>query len=152
MDTEDTSWKDYCEYLAAGLGYRKPWLSLPFWLVWGLAVMMEFIFSVLGIKTRPLLTRHAVLLFAYPQDFCNNKAIRDFGYTSMVPYDEAMKKTLDWVKTLKEFKKWLCNTTCCKVFLPGSAKCKQQWTKSKVYVWVGGCTRKVINHPLSYGD
>src|SRR3954462_7327684 len=59
--TDDTgaTWRDYVRALAAGLGYREPWLRLPSRLALPLAGAMELAYSHLGLPGRPVLTRHA---------------------------------------------------------------------------------------------
>jgi nucleoside-diphosphate-sugar epimerase len=96
-DDETTTWREYVDALAVGLGVKRPRLSLPGSVATGVAVLSELAWKALGLKTRPLLTRHAVHLFHRDQSYDIDRAILDFGFKSTVDFEEGMRRTLDWL-------------------------------------------------------
>ncbi|NJM90860.1 MAG: NAD-dependent epimerase/dehydratase family protein [Myxococcales bacterium] len=94
-DPRPTTWREYIEVLAAGIGARVGGLSLPGALAYGLAAASEVWARVVG-KRRPLLTRHAVLLMARDQGYCSDRARRELGFESSVSFEEGMTRTLAW--------------------------------------------------------
>jgi len=97
-DGGDVSWRLYVDSLADGIGAKRAWLSLVFWLAYILGYLMEVVYGLFGIKSRPLLTRHATLLIGRDQLFPNSKAKRDFKFREYILFDEAIKKTIEWAK------------------------------------------------------
>jgi len=96
----DISWKEYCQKLARNIQYKKPvpdpWIYLPFFLVYFLGYLMEWIYFILRIQSRPLLTRHAIYLLGRDQYFPNEKSKKDFGYKELVGVEEGLKKSAEW--------------------------------------------------------
>ena len=87
--------------LADGMGYSRPWLRLPFFLVYGIGYVMEVVYGLLQVKSRPLLTRHAVYLLGRDQYFPVNKAKRDFHYQQRKTLQQqGIQESLDWLRTL----------------------------------------------------
>jgi nucleoside-diphosphate-sugar epimerase len=96
-DESNESWKRFVDALAAGLGAQRPWINLPSKLALALGRVCEVIYQSLGIRSRPLVTRHAAYLLFRDQGYCINKAQRDFGFRSTIGFDEGMKRTLTWL-------------------------------------------------------
>ncbi|MBS2548527.1 aminotransferase class I/II-fold pyridoxal phosphate-dependent enzyme [Catenulispora sp. NL8] len=96
-DAELTTWHDYMEALAQGLGVPAPKLSLPAGVATGVATVSERIWGTLRIKSRPVLTRHAVNLFARDQSYPIDRARDDFGFKSEVDFAEGMRRTIAWL-------------------------------------------------------
>jgi nucleoside-diphosphate-sugar epimerase len=94
----DSSWKEYVDALAGALGQKRPWLSLPFPVAYGLGCASELAYSGLGISARPLLTRHAVLLVGRDQNFPVAKAVRDFGFVQSVDLSEGIARSAEWLR------------------------------------------------------
>ena len=96
------SWKEYCTALARGLGYKTPWIDLPYGAAMGLAGVMEAPYRVMKrLPGRPLLTRHAVLLLGRDQEFPSGKAREEFGFTSRVGFEEGVERSVRWCRELQ---------------------------------------------------
>ncbi len=93
------TWKEYICALADGIGVRRPRLSLPTGLAYGLAVCLEATGRVVGLRKRPWLTRLAVLELGRAQRYNISQARVELGYTPSVSFETAMQRTLDWVRT-----------------------------------------------------
>ncbi|NUR57334.1 MAG: aminotransferase class I/II-fold pyridoxal phosphate-dependent enzyme [Catenulispora sp.] len=96
-DPELTTWRAYMEALAQGLGAPAPKWSLPTGVATGVATVSERVWSTLRIKSRPVLTRHAVNLFARDQSYPIDRAREEFGFKSEVDFAEGMRRTLAWL-------------------------------------------------------
>ena len=72
-------------------------MSLPSKPALGLAYLCEAVYRVLGIRSRPLLTRHAVYLLCRTQGYSIKKAQQDFGFRSNVGFAEGMARTQAWL-------------------------------------------------------
>jgi 8-amino-7-oxononanoate synthase len=98
-DPEMTTWREYIEALAAGLGVRPPAVSLPRPLATGVARAAETVYGSLRMKARPVLTRHAVHLLERDQSFPVDRAREDFGFKSEVSFEEGMARTIEWLNS-----------------------------------------------------
>lgn len=98
-DGTNATWRTYVNALADRLGYRHPWIDIPSWIAFPMASAMEGAYRLGRIARRPLLTRHAVRLFAYDQEYPTGKARRDFGFVPVVSFDEGLSRTAAWLKT-----------------------------------------------------
>ena len=99
-DETGGTWRDYVIGLASGLGYRAPWLNLSFRSAMLLASAMEYPHGTLKLPGHPLLTRHAVYLLGRDQEFPNDKARRDFGFSPTVDLTEGIKRSVVWLNSL----------------------------------------------------
>lgn len=95
-DETSESWRQFIEALARGLDVPVPRRSLPGGLAWTIASLSEAIYGLLRIRRRPLLTRHALLLFSRAQDYPIGKARKELGFRSAVGFAEGMNRTLAW--------------------------------------------------------
>jgi len=106
VDEPNISWKTYFDALAVEAGLRKPWLRLPFTLSYCVGWLMEFFYRLLGkYNTRPLLTRHAVLLLGITASCDTSAARRDLGYKETVTFEEGIKNSVAWWKCTQASKK-----------------------------------------------
>ncbi len=99
-DEGEESWKDFVDelgkcFVEGSWGYSK----LPAWVAYGLGYVMETFYSAFSIKSRPLLTRHAVNLLSRSQGFDITRAQQDLGFTSWVSFKEGMEKTRSWMRS-----------------------------------------------------
>ncbi|MGH3376133.1 MAG: aminotransferase class I/II-fold pyridoxal phosphate-dependent enzyme [Actinoallomurus sp.] len=98
-DPEMTTWREYIEALAAGLGVKPPSISLPSAVATGVASASEKVYGSLRVKSRPVLTRHAVHLLNRDQSYSIERARDDFGFKSAVGFEEGMRHTIDWLNS-----------------------------------------------------
>ncbi|WP_424890242.1 NAD-dependent epimerase/dehydratase family protein [Streptomyces sp. XH2] len=96
-DPELTTWREYIEALARGLGAPPPKLSLPTPVATAVATVSEKLYGLFGIKARPVLTRHAVHLFDRDQSYGIGRAQEEFGFKSPVGFEEGMRRTVAWL-------------------------------------------------------
>ncbi len=78
-------------------GFRKP-ANFPKVLVYPAAFVMELIYTVLKIKSPPLLTRGRVNMFYDNVEFSVKKAEELLGFKNEYTLEEGIKKTVQWYK------------------------------------------------------
>lgn len=99
-DGTRATWKDYVSSLAAGLGYRIPWIDLPWTAAMAVAGTMEAPWRwIRKLPGRPLLTRHAVFLLGRDQEFPAERARRELGYSPLVSLEEGLSRSVAWLTT-----------------------------------------------------
>ncbi|HZU57903.1 MAG TPA: aminotransferase class I/II-fold pyridoxal phosphate-dependent enzyme [Actinocrinis sp.] len=96
-DAELTTWREYIEALARGIGAKAPSVNLPGPLATGVATVSEKVYGALRISARPVLTRHAVRLLDRYQSYPIDRAREDFGFKSETSFEEGMRLTLAWL-------------------------------------------------------
>jgi nucleoside-diphosphate-sugar epimerase len=100
-DGSSISWRQYVHRLAQIAGVPSPRLAAPYRPAYLAGWLMERIYGALRIKTRPLLTRMAVELWATDQSFPIEKARRELGYEPEVGFDEGMRRVELWLREVK---------------------------------------------------
>lgn len=101
-DATGATWNRYVKALAEGLGYRPPWIDLPYGLAMSIAGGMEAPYRwVKALPGRPMLTRHAVFLLARDQEFPSDKARAELGFSSQVSFEEGIARSVAWLKGLR---------------------------------------------------
>jgi nucleoside-diphosphate-sugar epimerase len=95
-----TTWKQYATLFAEQLGVKPPWINLPFSVAMSLARTMETVYGSLRVRSRPLLTRHAVYLLARDQEFPIDKATKDFGYSPRISIEEGIARSVAWLREM----------------------------------------------------
>jgi nucleoside-diphosphate-sugar epimerase len=98
-DETGTTWREYTNALADALGYKRPWLRLPFSAAMALAPGMEAVQRALRLPGRPLLTRHAVHLLGQDQEFPTMRARADFGFAPQVSFADGIARAAAWVRS-----------------------------------------------------
>eukprot|EP00742_Colponemidia_sp_Colp-10_P012553 GILJ01014117.1.p1 GENE.GILJ01014117.1~~GILJ01014117.1.p1 ORF type:complete len:340 (+),score=20.95 GILJ01014117.1:39-1058(+) len=94
--TEYHSWNEYCNPLCDGLGYPRPWLRIPFWLMYFFGFLMESIWKILRISSRPLITRNAVLLTGRDQRFPTARIEADTQWRPRISVAEGAQTALQY--------------------------------------------------------
>jgi nucleoside-diphosphate-sugar epimerase len=94
-DDWDVTWRQYMEDLGALVG-KRPFVSVPFALMWPVALALEKVMTPLGI--RPIATRHTVGIIGRDLDIDNSKAKAELGWSTRVSYAEAIKEIAGWVR------------------------------------------------------
>lgn len=88
----------FCGDVLQGLGYARPHIGMPFWLVYGIALLLKFVIipllALFGKRISPSLTPLAIRLSSSNRTFSCAKAKRDFGYRPLTSMDEALRRTL----------------------------------------------------------
>lgn len=100
-DATGASWKEYVEALAQGLGFKAPWMDLPYVAAVAIAGAMETAYHCMkSLPGRPMLTRHAVALLGKDQEFPSDKARSNLGNYSRVSFGEGVARSVAWLKGL----------------------------------------------------
>jgi nucleoside-diphosphate-sugar epimerase len=98
-----TTWRQFTDDLAAGLGAPRVRLSLPYHSAYVVALMMEEGYRLLrgatGLTMPALLSRQAVQVLGKGQDFSNRKARELLGWEPRVSYQDGLQATLDWLRS-----------------------------------------------------
>ena len=96
-DGAGTTWREYNATLAAAVGRRKPWLSVPRRPAYAIAWMLEQVWGALGVRDRPLLSRVAVELLGTTQGFDTTRIRTELGWSPRVGFDEGMARVQAWL-------------------------------------------------------
>jgi ornithine--oxo-acid transaminase len=100
-DGLDTTWKEFTDALANGLGCKQVRWSLPYWMANGLGFSLEhgyrFLRKTTRLSTPPLLSRQAVHVLGKNQDFSNRKARELLGWEPRIDYAAGLEATLAWL-------------------------------------------------------
>lgn len=100
-DGTHATWSDYLKLFSEALGTKLPWINLSLGTATALARSFEGPWRLFGLTSRPLLTRHAVLLLALNQEFPTTKAKETFGFSPKVSLDEGIARSAAWLRTRK---------------------------------------------------
>jgi ornithine--oxo-acid transaminase len=101
-DGLDTTWKEFIDGLANGLGYPQARWSMPYWMANGIGFSLEHGYRLLrrttGLSTPPLLSRQAVHVMGKNQDFSNRKAREMLGWEPRIDYPTGLQTTVAWLQ------------------------------------------------------
>ncbi|HNE18836.1 MAG TPA: NAD-dependent epimerase/dehydratase family protein [Turneriella sp.] len=95
-----TTFQQFCAAIAAALGAKAPRLHLPYFVAYGAALLMEFTWRILRLRSRPLLTTYTVKNLGSRLRFSIERAERELGWTPKISYREGLARTLEWLKGL----------------------------------------------------
>jgi polyketide synthase len=97
-----TTWREFTDDLANGLGCPRVRWSMPYGLANGIGFGLEHGYRLLRRATPfdlpPLLSRQAVHVLGRNQDFSNRKARQLLGWEPRVGYADGLAATLAWLK------------------------------------------------------
>lgn len=97
------TWRDYFKKLTEALDVPQPKWSIPPSIAYALASIMEFVYRLLHIRSRPPVTRYIVTHLRKDFHFSIEKARRELGYEPKVDIEEAIGRTADWYrKTVRQ--------------------------------------------------
>ena len=99
-DGETITFEEVSRRVAVAIDATTPSLYLPFNLVRSIAGLMEVTYRIAGSTKRPLLTRQAVDVLAAQAFIDVAKARQMLGWQSLVPQDEGIRRTLEWLLTV----------------------------------------------------
>jgi nucleoside-diphosphate-sugar epimerase len=97
-DELPVTWARYLGDLAGLVGSAPP-RSVPGWLAWPLATVMEYGGRILGLKSRPPLTREAVHLVSSDHDLPMDRAREQLGYRRLVNYEQGLAAVAGYLET-----------------------------------------------------
>lgn len=99
-DGESTTFQDFCAMIAESLGLPGPGLHIPYGAAYAAALVMEGIWSLLRLSTRPLLTTYTVKNLGSRLQFSIEKANRELQWKPPVSFNDGFEETMRWLKTL----------------------------------------------------
>ena len=92
---------DYMSRLLTSLGIEwSPVRSVPYFLAYGLASVMEVWAMLLRSRTPPALTRYAVALMGRNLNYSIEKAGRELNYQPRINLDEGLRQLKHWVDSI----------------------------------------------------
>jgi nucleoside-diphosphate-sugar epimerase len=98
-----TTWREFTDDLAEGLGCPKVRWSLPYWMANSVGFSLEHAYRLLrktvGLHAPPLLSRQAVQVLGSNQDFSNRRLRETLGWEPRVDYATGLEATLTWLRT-----------------------------------------------------
>jgi len=97
-DGTNATWSEYLNLFAEALGTKPPWMNLSLTVATILARGFETPWRLLHLRSRPLLTRHAVLLLALNQEFPTTKARETFAFNPKVSLQEGITRSTAWLQ------------------------------------------------------
>jgi nucleoside-diphosphate-sugar epimerase len=97
-DGVDISWRELMELFCRELGARPPRLSIPFRAAHAAAVAAESLWTGLGLRSEPPLTRYRARLMRGDLFFVSGRARDEMGYAPPVPLDEGIRRTVAWYR------------------------------------------------------
>jgi len=100
-DDEPHSWRDLIGAFCDELGVNRPRFNIPAGVLYPVAAAMMGLWKVLPIPGEPPLTFYRVKVASVDLYFKNEKARRILGWRPKVPFDEAVRRTVEWYKGVK---------------------------------------------------
>ena len=92
---------DYISRLLTSLGIEwSPVRSIPYFLAYGLASVMEVWAKLLKSRTPPVLTRYAVALMSRNLNYSIEKAKKELNYQPRINLDEGLTQLKHWVDSI----------------------------------------------------
>ena len=96
VDDGKTTWRQYIEWMCAGLKCGKPLLSVPSWIAWPLACLVEGLARALSLKDAPPITKYRIRAVMGDSHFSSDKAKRELGYKPEISTREGVRRTVNW--------------------------------------------------------
>ncbi len=96
VDDGKTTWRQYIELICAGLKCGKPLLSVPAWIAWPLASLVESLAKALSLKDAPPITKYRIRAVMGDSHFNSDKAKRELGYKPEISTQEGIRRTVNW--------------------------------------------------------
>jgi nucleoside-diphosphate-sugar epimerase len=99
-DGESTTLEEFCAGIAHALNVPEVKTRIPYFAAMTAAVIMEMIWRIFKIKTRPLLTTYAVKNLGSKFRFSMEKVTHELEWQPKITYTEGFSRTMAWLKTL----------------------------------------------------
>jgi nucleoside-diphosphate-sugar epimerase len=96
VDDDKITWKQYIEWMCEDLNCKTPWLSIPRWIAWPLAVLIDNFARLLNKKQSPVINKYRVRIVMNDNHFSTEKAKKELGYRPGVTTREGIKRTVQW--------------------------------------------------------
>ncbi len=89
--------------MVKGLGYSPPKYHLPYWLVYFIALVVQFFCTLLSplVTINPTFSPMRVALSGTHHYYSCERAKKDFGFKPVVDFDDGVTRTLEHFSHLK---------------------------------------------------
>lgn len=99
-DGESTTLQEFCDGIANELGVTPIRTYIPYFAAMSAAFIMELVWRLFHLKTRPLLTTYTVKNLGSRLKFSIEKAKKELGWKPAISYRLGFERTMKWLKTL----------------------------------------------------
>jgi nucleoside-diphosphate-sugar epimerase len=96
-DPSDITWRETLMTLAAGIGAVTRPRNVPAAVALPTAFLLETVYSLFRVKTRPLLTRQVVYAMTRDQGYPIKKARQELGFAPRVGVEQGFQRTIEWL-------------------------------------------------------
>lgn len=97
-DGESTTLQEFCDGIAEELHVPPIRTYIPYFAAMSVAFIMELIWRILRLKTRPLLTTYTVKNLGSRLKFSIAKAERELGWKPAISYRQGFERTMKWLR------------------------------------------------------
>ena len=98
VDPESLSWRAYMEAMAVAIGVARPWLDIGRRPALAICYVCEGLYRAIGAKSRPLFTRHLLLLMTRSQHFPIDRLRSVLPGFPTVGLKRGLETTFAWVR------------------------------------------------------
>ena len=91
-------WRTFTEAICRVADLRPPRMSLPYWPGYAVAWSMEMAYSLLRVRSAPLLTRYRIGNGGRDYHFSIDKARQRLGFAPAIGLDEALRRSAAWLR------------------------------------------------------
>jgi nucleoside-diphosphate-sugar epimerase len=98
-DDTHITWEQFCTELADGLSLRPPWITIPRSVIKGFGAGLETAWTLTRQKNRPLVTRYSASFLGTNLRYSDQRIRDELGFSSKIKLEEAMKRTIEWLKS-----------------------------------------------------
>jgi nucleoside-diphosphate-sugar epimerase len=99
VDPTEITWRAYVDAVADALGARRPRLNVPAPAAFAIGRACEAAYRLLGAASRPLFTRHVVLLLARTQQYDTSKLRAAMNGFPVVGAMQGLSRTAEWLNS-----------------------------------------------------
>ena len=100
-DPSSGTWKEFYDGIADRLEKPKITFSVPYWLAWIAALVMDFLWRLFNWDDRPMVTFFLLRLIGNDQDWPIYRAHEDFGWAPRTPLADGIDKMMEWMERTK---------------------------------------------------
>jgi nucleoside-diphosphate-sugar epimerase len=94
------TWRELMDLICGGLGRAPIRRSVPYPVAYAAGSFLEGVHSLLRLRSAPLITRYRVRVAGLDCWFGIDRARAELGYEPPTPFEECMRRTLDWVRAV----------------------------------------------------